>query len=608
MKTRVKLWAIAILSLTLIACGGDDSNPADMAEAETIVDVANADGNFSTLIAALEATDLDDVLDDETSTFTVFAPTDAAFALLGEDTINALLADTETLSDILLYHVITGSQIDAAAAIDAAGTTVETANGDSIALSLDGETLLVNFSEVTVTDIQADNGIIHVIDAVLMPPADVGEPTQNIVEIAAADGRFTTLVAALQAASLDTLLADEDSNFTVFAPTDDAFAVMGGDNVTALLGDIDNLSAILLRHVVADAAVDSITALSLNGISVETAGGAQVPIAIIDDDLRVGGAKVLVTDIVATNGVIHVIDTVIVGEAGLPKPAENIAEVATAAGSFTTLLTALAATGLDMVLTDENGSFTVFAPTDDAFDELGAQTIADLLADTDTLSDILLYHVISGAEVLADGAISVAASDSSLVEMANMDKAALSLGDEGLVINLSGIQTANVMASNGVIHVVDKVLMPPAEVGTPIGNIVDTAIAAGNFTTLVSALQTAGLDDDLADENAEFTVFAPTDAAFDLIDAQTLNDLLADVPALTAVLSQHVIAGATVDSVTAFSLNGESVNTLGDEDISIQVDNGVLSVQGSAVSTFDIYTTNGVIHVIDAVITETLAD
>jgi uncharacterized surface protein with fasciclin (FAS1) repeats len=350
----------------------------------------------------------------------------------------------------------------------------------------------------------------------------------------------------------------------------------------------------------------------LNGLAAPTLGGVDVPVTIDSRrSLRIGGAEVVITDIPATNGIIHKIDTVIVGAAGLPKPVANIAGVATANGGFTTLLTALTLTGLDAVVSDESGSFTVFAPTDAAFAELfealGTDATDALLADTDALSDILLYHVISGAEVLADAATSIAASDSSLVEMANESESALSLGDAGLVINLADIVAANVMASNGVIHVIDKVMLPPADAGNPIGNIVETAINNGNFTTLLGALEVAGLADDLASDDSVFTVFAPTDAAFALIPPQVLSDLLADQEALSAVLLQHVLEGQ-VNSVNALALNGSSVDTLAGEDVTLEVDNGALTVQGSVISTFDIYTTNGIIHVIDAVITETLAD
>ncbi len=297
-------------AVLLAGCDGDNNNNNNNDDLLNIAETAIAAGDFETLVAALQAAGLVDVLSDEDGTFTVFAPTDAAFELLGEETINALLADIDTLSDILLYHVIAGQAVDAETAIGLANALVETANGDSVALNLRDGNLFINNSQVVTTDIEASNGIIHVIDMVLMPPADA-EPTGNIVEVAVANGGFTTLVAAVTAAGLDTTLADPDATFTVFAPTDAAFDALGEDTINALLGDIPALTDILLYHVVADAAVDSLTALTLVGTDVEMANGDLAPIALDGNDLWIAGVKISVTDIPATNGVIHVVDAVL---------------------------------------------------------------------------------------------------------------------------------------------------------------------------------------------------------------------------------------------------------------------------------------------------------
>lgn len=309
MKILLKGLAAFSLLFILVACSDDDDD--DDRPSMSIVDVASEAGSFTTLVTALQATGLDSTLADPEGSFTVFAPTDAAFDKLGEDTINALLADTDTLSDILLYHVIVGPTIDSAAAIDSAGSTVETANGDSIALSLSGSDLLVNFSTVTDVDIMADNGIIHVIDTVLIPPTDSEEPVLNIVETATEAGSFTTLLAALGAAGLDSTLADESATYTVFAPTDAAFDALPDGAVASLLGDIDALTAVLARHVINGSAVDSVTALSLNNQEVETFLGENVTLQIMDGALFINNAKIVTFDIRTTNGIIHVIDAVI---------------------------------------------------------------------------------------------------------------------------------------------------------------------------------------------------------------------------------------------------------------------------------------------------------
>ena len=395
-----KILSVTVLSVFLLQGCNDNDNDVieqvsqDVVAPTTIVDAAVNDGNFTTLVAALQATGLDTTLADTDAKFTVFAPTDKAFALLGQDTIDALLADTDKLSDILTYHVISG-EVDAAAAIALAGTTVDMVNGDAVGLSLDGDKLLVNTATVIITDIQTDNGIIHVIDAVLLPPAEMMEPTVNIVEVALADpDNFSTLVAALTAADLVTTLSNEDATFTVFAPTNAAFALIAPDTLTALLGDTDTLTKVLLQHVIADAAVNSVNAYALSGNMVDTASTAKVSLNInMDTDkLLFGGANVVMKDIYTTNGVIHVIDAVILGDVALPKPSMSLVDIASSNSDLSTLVSALQSTGLDTVLANLDNNYTVFAPTNAAFAKLPAGTVEGLTSEQ--LSNILLLSLI----------------------------------------------------------------------------------------------------------------------------------------------------------------------------------------------------------------------
>lgn len=601
----LKLLSVTILSVFFLqACNDDDSKDTeDVVIKTTIVDAAVSNGNFTTLVAALQATGLDQTLADTESTFTVFAPTDDAFALLGQDTINALLADTQTLSNILTYHVING-EVNSTTAIGLAGTRVEMVNGDATGLSLDGDSLLVNTATVVTADIQTDNGIIHVIDAVLLPPAEMTEPTANIVETAVANGNFTTLVAALQATNLDAVLADASATFTVFAPTDAAFALIGEETINTLLDNTDVLSSILLQHVISGVAVDSVTAYSLSGTTVETASMANIELKIntMTDMLMFGGANIIMKDIYTTNGVIHVIDAVVVGDVELPAPAMSLVDVASSNGSFTTLVAALQATGLDSTLANLDADYTVFAPSDAAFAKLPAGTLANL--SNAQLTDILLYHVLP-SKVLADSAITVAQSAENMVETANGDKVSLSFVDSLLFVNGAKVSAADVMADNGVIHVIDNVIMPPAMMGTPTQNIVEVALAdPDNFSTLVTALTNADLVTTLSNENATFTVFAPTNAAFAAVDPDALAALLADTEALTAVLLTHVVSDASLSSLDAYAANGKMLTTASGNTINVSVDadTGALMIGGAEVIMSDVYTTNGVIHVIDAVI------
>ena len=470
MNTTVFLRSLVFLFTfgALVACDSDNNSAsppppeepaADPApELGSIVDVARDAGSFSTLLTALEAAGLDATLADEDSDFTVFAPTDEAFEALPEGTLDTLLADTDLLTDVLLYHVITDNVVGSDTALSLAGTTQLMANEAKLAITVRGDALYLNESVVIDTDIEASNGVIHVIDTVLTPTT-IGEPEGSIVDLALASPDLTTLVTALQAADLVSALADEDALFTVFAPTDDAFAALGEDAIAALLADTDALTNVLLYHVVAGAAVDSVDATALYGEMVTMLNEADVTIDIRDGELYINDSKVIIKDIPATNGIIHVIDMVLIPESEeAVEPTGTIVDIALADPQFSTLVTALEAADLVATLADETAVFTVFAPTDDAFALLGTDTINSLLADIPTLSNILTYHVIGDLAVDAATAISLDGSD---VEMLNGDTVSVSVQDDVLYINDSAVIAADVVATNGVIHVIDAVLTPP---------------------------------------------------------------------------------------------------------------------------------------------------
>ena len=270
------------------------------AEAD-IVDTAVQAGQFTTLAAALEAAGLIDALKGD-GPFTVFAPTDEAFAALPDGTVEELLKpeNKATLTAILTYHVVPGKvKANQVVNLDAA----QTLNGQMIDIETNGSTVMVDGATVVATDIMASNGVIHVIDSVIMPE------TRDIIEVAVSAGSFETLAAALNAAGLISALQG-DGPFTVFAPTDEAFAKLPEGTVETLLKpeNIDQLKAILTYHVV-PGRVYAKDVVKLN--SAETLNGAKVKINARNSGVKINDASVVATDIEASNGVIHVIDTVI---------------------------------------------------------------------------------------------------------------------------------------------------------------------------------------------------------------------------------------------------------------------------------------------------------
>ena len=436
------------------------------------------------------------------------------------------------------------------------------------------------------------------------PEEPIAEPPApelgSIVDVAREAGSFSTLLTALEAAGLDATLADGDADFTVFAPTDEAFEALPEGTLDTLLADTDLLTDILLYHVITDSVVGSETALSLAGTTTTMANEAKLAITVRGDALYLNESVVIDTDIEASNGVIHVIDAVLTPTV-IGEPEGSIVDLALASPDLTTLVTALQAADLVGTLADEDALFTVFAPTDEAFAALGEDAIAALLADTEALTDVLLYHVVGGAAV---DSIDATALYGQMVTMVNEADVAIDIRDGELFINESKVIIKDIPATNGIIHVIDMVLLPESEeAAEPTGTIADIALADPQFSTLVTALEAADLVSTLADETAVFTVFAPTDDAFAALGEETINSLLADIPTLTDILTYHVIADQAVDAATATSLNGSDVEMLNGNTVSISVQGDTLYINDSAVIAEDVTATNGIIHVIDAVLT-----
>jgi len=573
--------------------GASGDEGTDVSPLGNIIEVATEAGNFTTLLAALDAAGLTSTFEG-TDEYTVLAPTDDAFtaalATLGIDA-PTLLADPG-LADILTYHVLAGS---VPASVVVTLTEATTLNGADVTITVDsdGNVFINDTVQVTVTDIPASNGIIHVLDGVLLPPEP---PLGNIIEVATAAGNFTTLLAALDAAGLTSTFEGTDE-YTVLAPTDDAFtallATLGIDAPT-LFAD-PGLADILTYHVLAGSVPASVVvtlteATTLNGsdITITVDGNGNV---FINDTVQV-----TVTDIPASNGIIHVLDGVLTPPA---PPLGNIIEVATAAGNFTTLLAALDAAGLTSTF-EGTEEYTVLAPTDDAFTALLATLGIDaptLLADPG-LADILTYHVLDGS---VPASVVVTLPDATTLNGADIT---ITVDGNGNVFINDTVQVTvtDIPASNGIIHVLDGVLLPPTD--PPLGNIIEVATAAGNFTTLLAALDAAGLTSTFEGTDL-YTVFAPTDDAFTAllatlgIDAPTL---LAD-PGLADILLYHVISGASSSTDIAGEVGADTLNGV----VSFNVlTDGTIVINGSvSITVTDVPASNGVIHIIDAVLLPT---
>jgi uncharacterized surface protein with fasciclin (FAS1) repeats len=266
----------------------------------------------------------------------------------------------------------------------------------------------------------------------------------------------------------------------------------------------------------------------------------------------------------------------------------DIVEVAASAGQFETLLAAAKAAGLVEALKGD-GPLTVFAPTDEAFAKLGDRTIRNLLREDnrDRLRAILTYHVVAGELTAKD----VASSDAAVT--LNGQRIEFTT-DDGVKVDKANVVKADIRAENGVIHVIDSVLLPSTS------NIVETAQSAGSFGTLVAAVGAADLVEALSGDGP-FTVFAPTDEAFSKLPKGTVESLLKpeNKDRLVEILTYHVVQGRVFSDD---ALSAGKATTLQGKDVRIRLRNGRLMINDSNVIANDIDTSNGVVHAIDTVL------
>jgi transforming growth factor-beta-induced protein len=578
MRIRKQIVALSALTVALTACGDDDKDIFNN-QPRSILEIAQDTPELSTLVQALEDAGLISVLSGP-GPFTVFAPTDDAFAAI------AVPTDSDLLANILLTHVVSG-QLNSAQVLASTSLNSLAKTG----LKVDAAALTVGGADLSGSlDIVASNGVIHILDDVIIPA--------NIPAAVATTPDLSTLAVAVSAASQEVKDAlSGPGPLTVFAPVNSAFAKLPPEDAEAILADPDLLDTVIGYHVVAG---QLLSTDFVNGQAITMSNGQVLTVAVSNGGVTLTdteGNEVLVTvaDVRLLNGVVHFIDTVLT--AVLPAP-DNILEVAIANGSFTTLLSAATSVGLAPVFSGP-GPLTLFAPTDDAFEALGVNLPG---LNDDVLANILVTHVLpvtknsfevvttSPLQTVANTSLSVDASGSPIV-----------ITPVGGTVDAALSSTLNVPASNGLIHVMDAVIVPPT--------ILEVAQATPALSALVQAISQASAGVQAAVSPSTLTgadpitVFAPTNAAFAAsgIDLGTVAQ--AD---LDAVLAGHVVGAQALSTELT---DGQSITTLnGIVTVNINSEGAISLTDGmgntvNVVATLkDIRTLTGVVHVIDGVL------
>ena len=539
----------------IVACFMISTVPLSVSADENDDIPANAAGTgyHNSLVAALTQADLVTTLKG-TGPFTVFAPTDEAFTAAGID-LSTFDTDEEnaTLADILTYHVVSGTVLstDLTDGMDAAAL-----NTDSLTFTVNTAGVMVNDAKVVTADVESSNGVIHIIDKVLMPPVDVfvsdGSMTSPYYQFYS-DAAGTNEIVDIDTSKNYKFQRLNNPSTHPFYISDSGYEAASTTDIM-IVGDGSSTTGI------SDG--ESFTLFFKDGFS--------------DDD---------------TLSYYCTVHSSMVADFSLITPVtlEDIPTIATGTGYHTALVAALAQADLVATL-QGTGPFTVFAPTDEAFTAAGIDlSTFDTVEENATLVDILTYHVVSGTVLSTD------LTDGMTAAAVNTDSLTFTVNTAGVMVNDANVVTADVLALNGVVHIIDKVLMPPAD----LVDIPTIATGTGYHTALVAALAQADLVATLQG-TGPFTVFAPTDEAFTAagIDLSTF-DTVEENATLVDILTYHVVSGTVLSTDLTDGMTAAAVNT---DSLTFTVNTAGVMVNDANVVTADVLALNGVVHIIDKVL------
>lgn len=415
---------------------------------------------------------------------------------------------------------------------------------------------------------------------------------QNIVETLQSKSQYSTLVTAVEAAGLTETLAEADS-ITIFAPTNEAFAKIPEETLSALLADKDALTKLLTYHVLPQ----ELKSFRLRDGDLETLEGSTVAISrerfrasryYSYTRLKVNDATIVSTNLAASNGIIHGIDSVLSADFEPPK---TILDLALKSEILSTLTELVQEARYDRALDSSRLKLTVFAPTNEAFAALPEETLKAVLNDRRLLRSVLRNHIFYGAIGSADLSTGV-------VRPLSRKELNVTVSDDGIVIQGANVIAADIEAVNGVVHVVDKVLIPEEQL-----TLIGVANSRDDLSTFKAALDAAGYTRFLDRERSwwKFTLFAPNNEAFSVIPPEDLGALLEDQRTLRSILNRHLSFRQILSSDLS---DGDALRTFGDPLVKVEIAESGVFLNGAQVVAADLRASNGVIHVIDSILPE----
>ncbi|WP_231585493.1 fasciclin domain-containing protein [Methanosarcina sp. WWM596] len=543
----------------------------------TIMNLIGENGNFTIISGYFNNSSLNTTLAGD-EPHTVFVPKDDAFKNVSESTLEALMKDPAALEQMLLYHVTNGTLM---AENLANVSNITTLQGSELPVNVTDERTFVGEAEVLQANLTADNGVVHVIDAVLIPPKAPSEE-KDIIETATEDGNFTTLLTAIRAANLTDTLKGEGP-YTVFTPTDEAFNALPNGTIESLLNDTDTLTKILLYHVASERLMAEDV---VNITNIKTLQGSDIPVNVTEEGVFVGDAQIIMKDVNASNGVIHAIDVVLIPPE--PAPEQNLTvlyndtvnlteenvKFRNASLNYTianlTDFGALYATGLDFnaaLAQNMTGNVTNMTNVPFVFKSIEG-------VENNNTTGEMWFVYINGEPAKEYFGINPVSYGDKLNFWYTTGKSGEALIENATyVINIT---IAEMMAKD---------------------TIIEAAQNQTRLATFVNATETANLTETL-NGTEPYTVFIPSNEAFNELPVETRNKLMNNTTLLRNVLSYHVLSGKYVRKQLA-SMN--TVNNIQGDALQIKMVGENITIQ-NAIVTQIIVVNNGVICIIDKVL------
>ncbi|KAG1653869.1 Tyrosine-protein kinase RYK [Nymphon striatum] len=508
---------------------------------------------------------------------TLFVPSNEAFERLPLDVLKQMVEDKAFLKKVLEYHIVSGASHYIGNLGDSYLQLTSIA-GQKININSHGQVISANGILVLKPDLPASNGVFHIINDVLYPPV-----SSNIWEILQ-DEKFSTFVHIIKSSEKVINYFKNGGPYTLFAPSNLAFNKLDSTTLEWIKKNPGRFAETVLS-LVTKGMYYSYHLHDGNSLA-SLSPGNSLDIGVSGSTKTVNGKPIIVSDISAINGVIHVVD-----ELPVDFTLRNLLETLQAQGEVSKFfLDALEKAGLiDEHLTG-GGPYTVFVPASASFKELDQATLAWLWENPKKLRSLLLNQFVKGnyySKDLKDGLTLTSISSETLK---------VTKGHRFTKVNGNDIILSDVVASNGVIHIVDGVLFDFV-----LQNLLQTLKTQGQHTVFLKLLNAAGLVDDHLENGGPFTVFAPSDEHLNKVDRSVILWLLKNPTKLRGFLLNHFVSGLYYSKVFT---DGYQLTSISKEVLKITKENDVLAVNNKQIYNTDIQATNGVIHVIDGLLFE----